>query len=458
MLVWKTTTPIDSAFHEFSYLIVAGVIGDSVTPEDTVARVDAASWAYMGGAWGRRRWVVSRDGQSLPQRTFLLYRSDGFHDWRQMRTSDLSGAHGIVLAPLDSARTLIVASEWDYRLRWGILRDTTWSTEPEPVAEYGPHGPSLTRQPDGGIRVAWSSYDDFIRTRVYKDGAWAEPETIRAVLPEPVQHLFYQASVSREESQHPAMSWYGYGLGADVAYYIWVAFPTDSGFALGERLPGSWSGINPTCLVDENGDVWVAWWREYDGIYWTHSYCTALPSTPAVGEKDGRPNLSWTLSESAPGTYWAVMRGDDGAPGVSIARVRAGPGPGMSWADSAAPPGTVLRYSIRRESRDVRYRLTSAEAEWRPRGTAIALFLRSANPAGSVARVKLSGASAGDLELTLYDLLGRQIMQRRQKASGSGVDQFELQLGDEIHPGLYLLRVRGADGRMSPAAKVVVVK
>jgi hypothetical protein len=375
-----------------------------------------------------------------------------------LRTSDLAAPNGIVMAPLDSVSVLVVTSEWNEQLRWGILRDTTWAPEPQPVADYGPQTPSLTREPGGGLRLAWASYDDFLRTRVFENGSWAEPETIRAVLPDTIQHLFYQASLSREESTHPALAWYGYKIHIDTAYYIWVAFPADSGFGLGEKLPGSWEGINPTCLVDENNDVWVAWWRQFDGMYWTHSYCTAIPSAPIVTETHGRPTLSWLLTESAPRTWWAVLRSIDGGSPEPVARLRAGTGIAMSWADSAAPAGAVLRYSIRRECRDVRYRVASTDTEWRPRGPAIAIALRSENPASGAVRIELSGASAGTFEVTLYDLLGRKVLSRRETAAGSGVDQFELPIAGDLRPGLYLLRVRGADGRLSRSTKVVVVR
>ncbi len=376
-----------------------------------------------------------------------------------MRTSDLAGQRGLVMVPLDSATVLVVTTEAnDHKLHWGVLRDTTWTTMPEPLDDRGSQKPTIIRQSGGRLRLEWSDYDDFIRSRVYEDGAWAEAETIRAALPNTIQHLFYQAALSREESDHPALAWYGYKIRDDAAYYIWVAFPTDSGFGLGERLEGSWGGINPTCLVDENGDVWVAWWRTFDGMYWTHSYCTATPSAPHIGERGGRPLLRWSLSGAAPGTWWAVMRSENGATATAVARVRAGPGLEMSWADSTAPRGAVLRYSIRRECRDVRYRVTGAEAEWRPRGASLGLAIRSENPASAGLRLEVSGAGAGACEVTLHDLLGRRVASRRETATGSGVDRFELPLSGNIRPGLYLLRVRGADGRLSRAAKVVVVK
>ncbi len=461
MLVWKTTTAlVDSGGYPISWVITADVVGNSVTAPDTISRVPGGSLVNAGASWGSRRWVATQYGQNYsPKQIFRLYRSDYRGPWVQMRTSDLAAQSGLVMAPLDSSSVLVVTAESnDTHLHWGVLRDTTWSTAPEPFEGYGPHKPSVTRLPAGGVRIAWSSYYDFIQTSVFREGAWAAPETVYAALPDTFQHLFFEAELSREESDHPALAWYGYKIREDVAYYIWVAFPTDSGFGLGEKLPGSWEGINPTCLQDENGDVWVAWWRTFDGMYWTHSYCTATASTPAVSEEKGRPRLDWSLSESAPRTWWAILRSVDGALPEPVARVRAGPSLAMSWADSTAPAGAALCYSIRRECRDVRYRATSAESEWRPRGSQIALAVRSENPAGEFVRVELSGANAGPCDLVLYDLQGRQAMKHHETATGSGVDRFELPLSGHVRPGLYLLRVRGGDGRFSRAAKVVVIR
>lgn len=466
MVVWKTTTPIDSAYHYLSHLIVQDVIGDSLTPPDTVVRrIDAASLGYSGAAWGSRRWVAMRDANGQPGETLRLFRSDAPGQWTQMRTTELTGAHGLQIAPLDSNRVMVLTDENDYGVRAGLLADTAWSVAAGRLADYASGGLWLHSVAPGEFMFAAALapadptlLDDLIVTRVCRGGTWEEPETLTVEHPGTIQHLFYGPSPSAEVSEHPALVWYGYQTQVDVASYVWVAFPTDSGFAPGERLEGSWQGHSARCVQDENGDVWVAWWRDWDGMYWTHSYCTATPGAPEVGEQAGRPLLRWNLSTPAPRTWWAVLRSSDGGPAEVVGRVRAGPGTSMAWADSSAPAGAALRYAVRRECRDVRYRVTSTEAQWRPRGPTIGLAIRSENPAGSAVRLELSGVGAGACEVVLFDLQGRQVRRHRVLANGSGVDEFELPLDAGLHPGLYFARAMGLDGRSSPAVRVVVVR
>ena len=457
-LVWKTTTSVDSAYHEFSYIVTADVVDTAVTPPDTVARVDAASWSYAGTSWGTRRWVATRFGQQIPMPPLRIYRSDSPHQWRQMWVGGLNAYHGVVAAALDSVTVFVVTSDSDDRIHWGLLSDTTWSVQPGYPEIHGPQTPSIVRQSDGSLRLAWANTDSVVYTRVFANGAWGPTDTVRAVLPEAAQYLFYEAQVSREGGEHPALAWSGYASRIDVADYIWVSFAAEIGFGIGERIEGSWEGINPTLVVDENEDVWVAWWRLYDGIYWTHSYATATSSVPLVDEQGKHPRLRWTLSEAAPGTWWGVMRSTDGAPPERVGRARAGPGTTLTWADSSAPGAASLRYAIRRECRDVRYQVTSAYAEWRSRGAVLALSRRSANPASDAIELEVSGANAGSLEVLLYDLQGRTVSTLRMSTTGSGVDALRVPLGPRVRTGLYFLRVRGSDGRLSRGLKVAVLR
>ena len=458
-MVWKSTAPLDSAYHYFSYIVTADVIGDSVTPPDTVVRMDAASFAYRGTSWNGRRWVAVCDGQGaaqpLPMRVF---RSDTVFHWAQMRTGSITGINGLAIAALDSSSALVVGCDWPEGMRWGILRDTSWVQEPDPLEPGLWSEPRLARRPGGSLLLAWTTAQRNIFLREYRDGAWSSRDTIQALYPEPAPYLFMDPAFSQEVSEYPATAWFGYGSGSDFAYYIWVAFPTDSGFGVGERIPGSWEGVEPSVVRDENEDVWVAWWRFYDGIYWTHSHSTENSSVPVIDEESLRPRLHWTLSGPAPGTWWGVMRSADGAPPERVGRVRAGPGTEMSWADSSAPAAASLRYAVRRECRDVRYQVTSAFAEWRARGAKLLLARRSANPATDAIELEVSGANAGSVEVLLYDLQGRTVSSERMSTTGSGVDALRVPLSQRVRSGLYFLRVRGSDGRLSRGLKVAVLR
>lgn len=265
--------------------------------------------------------------------------------------------------------------------------------------------------------------------------------------------------MSPEGSDVPALAWYGYSPSVcDGAYYIWTSFPTDTAFGSGEQLENSRGGVEPSLVRDGNGDVWLAWWRPFDGIFWVHSYTTAKCSQPSVSESTGRPLLQWRLTEPAPETWWAVLRAEGAGPLNRIARIRATADTAMAWADTSAPTGIALRYAIRRECRDVHYEWTSDEAAWEPRGPSLALFVRGGNPASDRIEFEVVGANAGALDVRLYDLQGREVIRQTLTAGGSGRDAASLALPGILPSGLYLLRVRAADGRLSSAMKVAIVR
>jgi hypothetical protein len=367
---------------------------------------------------------------------------------------------------LDSTTVLVTSGEAYAGIRWGYIRDTTFVQDLSPLTpDATTDAPSLRPRATGGFRCAWDAssdkpdYTDIIEMRSFRDGVWSGPETLQVHKPFDAQQLFYEAELSAEGSDVPALAWYGYSpTVSDAAYYIWTSFPTDAGPGLGERFEGSWSGINPTLVRDEDGDVWLAWWRTFDGVYWAHTYATAVPSAPSLAERDHRPLVRWSLDRRAPETWWAVLRAEGDGPLVPVTRLRASSDTIMSWADASAPTGVVLRYAVRRECRDVRYRVTSADARWEPRSAALTLALMGRVPVDNMIEMVIIGAAAGLLEVTLYDVQGRRVADKRVEVAGSGRDQISLPLDGALKSGLYLLRAKGGDGRLSPSHKVVVVR
>lgn len=468
MLVWKTTNRIVSVPPDSSYIITADVIGDSVSPRDTIAKVRAEAWAYSGTSWGERRWVAVRDLD--PSRGFFLrmFRSDRRGVWKELGPSPLTGWDGLAIAALDSTTVLVTSGEQRTGIRWGYLRDTTLQEVLPPLSiDMTTDAPSLRlrRRRGGGFWCAWDAstptpdYTDIIEMRSFHDGEWSQPETLRTRKPVDAQHLFYQAELSAEGSDVPALAWYGYATTVpDAAYYIWTSFPTDDGPGIGERFEGSWGGINPTLVRDENGDVWLAWWRTYDGVYWSHTFTTALPSVPTVADRDHRPVVRWSLDRPAPETWWAVLRAEGDGPLTRLARLRATRDTIMSWADPSAPGGVLLRYAVRRECRDIRYQVTSADARWEPRGPMLSLLLRGANPAGGRIDFDVVGADSGAMDVRLFDVQGRVVAHLALRATGAGRDAATLTLPAGLQSGLYLLRVVAADGRATPPAKVALLR
>ena len=62
------------------------------------------------------------------------------------------------------------------------------------------------------------------------------------------------------------------------------------------------------------------------------------------------------------------------------------------------------------------------------------------------------------VEVSLYDLQGRRVLRDRLTTSGAGVDLLGLTLNSRVRSGVYLLRARGDDGRLSRVLKIVVLR
>ena len=94
-------------------------------------------------------------------------------------------------------------------------------------------------------------------------------------------------------------------------------------------------------------------------------------------------------------------------------------------------------------------------------GPALALIRTSSNPSDAVLRYQLLNASAGPLDVQVYDLRGRLLLRQRPTASGSGRDSIQIDLAAALSgasPGLYFLRVGDASGRSTPGAKFVLLR
>ena len=468
MLVWKTTSPPVDIYY--SYLVTADVVDGVVTRPDTIAKVAAGALAYSGTAWGTRRWVAVRDeDRSLPRfpEVLRIYRSEGPGDWHLMGATGMSGRNGMRLVAMDSNTVMLLSSDFATGVRWGCLHDTAFAESFPLLTDNGlANRPGLARTPSGGLCAGWDiatdilpEHADRIVLRRYRAGAWTDPDTLDLRWPPDRNLLFTGVELSAEQSEIPAVAWFGYSFLGDAAYFVWTSFPTDAGFGPGERLEGSRNGIQPTLVRDENGDVWLAWWGySFDGLYWVHTHTTAIASPPTVTDQSGRPSLSWRLSESAPETWWAVLRAEGDGQFKPVARLRAASDTTMVWSDSTAPTGIVLRYAIRRECRDLRYEVTSPEARWEPRGPSLSIARRSGNPGSTRLAFEVVGADRGPLEVRVYDLQGREVVRRTFVASGAGRDAVTIDVAGDLRTGLYLMRASSPDGRVSLATKLAIVR
>ena len=461
MLVWKTTVPTTD---RTSHIVTATAFGDSASAPDTVAVCDIEAFMYTGCVWGDTRWVAVRDldntTQGFPYH-LRIYRSRSMGPWTRIQNQFLGRfpLRGVAITALDSLVVLVVTADWNFYVRHGLLSDTTWTPAPEPLSGFGiGSGPQFRADPRGGSWLAWAEEDSAILVDRHLNGAWVEPDTIHSIRNDRLQWLFYQPYLSKDLGTYPAVAWHGYSS-PGLIDHIWVAFPTDSGFGLGEKLEGTAFGYLPQVARDENGDVWVAFSRDLAGAFWLHTYVNATTSVPEVVEQAGRPLVRWSLSASAPETWWAIERAVGDGEFEVAGRVRAAAELAMQWRDTTGPVDRPLRYRIRRESKDVRYRWWSEEAAWQVRGPGLRLSRAGAHPTTESIEFEVVGAAAGMLTVRLHDLQGRLVLTRRVVADGTARDRVRLPLsGTSLRPGVYLLGVQGDDGRSSAGLKVAVVR
>ncbi len=464
-LLWKNTDDQTPPDYIQSTLVLAEDLRGSLGALDTVTLVYEGTGNYVVAASERRRWVAiaDRTGPRLGGDLRLLY-SDTLKVWHEVNVTGL-GDGGVALGVLNDTSAVLVWAGAREGMRWGVLRGSLWESSGEQLttsqlAEF----PHLRRHPRGGY---WLTYVDFIDGDIrrlkllrYLDGTWTRVDSVACAFTRSTDQYIYQVpSLSMDDAEYPSIAWSGFSTVIGVET-ICACMSTDSGFMTGDNIQPSDGGFLPGITRDPNGDVWISWWKYYDGMFWTHTYETATTSTPRIVPLGSRRAIQWDLSEPSPETWWAVLRSRNDAPFEVAARVRATPDTAMAWIDDSPPAGT-LRYKIRRECVDVRYRWESTEARWPLRNRRPFRFKVVPSPLAETSEVELSGAAAGVLDIAVYDLQGRVVLTQRVEGSGSGVDRFRLDLtrtSSRLSSGVYFLRARDIGGNLSDASKLVILR
>lgn len=434
-------------------LVVADVVGDSLSTADTVTTVSDYVVFYSAAATTTHEWVAVSD----PEYAFIkiAQRRRGGR-WEGSFLQAQSGELGVSIAPLTDSTALLVTAGG--RIRRNIVTPSGTFEETPDLAADGFAVSALRPDGQGGYWVTWTSrFESVVVTRRHADGTWAPYDSLTAdYMPASPYQLTNSIAISMDDGPRPAIAWMAYGQSG--VEYVYVSWPTDSGWTRGEQIPGSAKGGAQQLTLDENGDIWIGWWKYFDGILWTHSYATATSSAPSIAEQEGHPRLSWKLSSRAEGTWWGVMRARGEGEWERVARVKAGADSLMAWTDSTAPADERLRYAIRRECRDTRYQVTSAEGVWEPHRPSLRLGLLGQNPVNDLVNLEVLGANHGAVDLRLFDIQGRQVTGRRAQSTGAGRDRVEMPIPSGLGSGVYLLRASSADGRESSAVKVVLLR
>ncbi|MEQ1831549.1 MAG: T9SS type A sorting domain-containing protein [Candidatus Eisenbacteria bacterium] len=465
MLVWRDYT--NPTVPHRDWLITADASDSGVTAPDSIATVDQLSEVQAGAQHGVRRWVATTDASEGPGPAdyfTVLYTRGSEPRWSRLPVPELNEPRADSFCQLlaTSDTTALAVYTTVRNLAWGIVNDTGWVHPPEHLAGGFPDDAvHLRRNPDGSVFLRYGTHDSITFMRRFDGTHWSAEDTLRWLFPpetRPFEYLTYVGPMTLDDRPLPALLGAAYS-DRNAILHTYVNIPTDQGYGRFEMVPGTEELFPIAIARDDDGDVWIAWWTFFDGMFWSHTYTSVNCSTPTLGDSGGRPQLRWTLSEPAPGSYWSVLRALNGGGEQVVARVAGGVATEMSWSDTSLPSGARATYRIRRECVDVRYRLLSeSSAEWVPRSQALAVSMLSPNPLKAEVRLQVEGAGSGWLSLTAYDLQGRVVLRDRVRASGTGRDAASLPIPSSLRGGLYLLRVTAEGGGSSTAKKLVVLR
>ncbi|MBI5710626.1 MAG: T9SS type A sorting domain-containing protein [Candidatus Eisenbacteria bacterium] len=455
-LAWMTSEWLTA----IGYLQVARVSGNSLSARETVATGSDAANEYSAAATPTRRWVVRSDTRLNSGREYLrAFFSDSAGRWNAM--PDLEApASMCAIAPLEDGAALVVYAG-DTGLRWIVADPPAWGTggvlDPRPWHALHPR---FRKKPSGGWWLTYTGWH-WVHLIAYANGAWSQPESLRYVHPDQGTYAAGWVEATTDSTELPVLAWSDMGYGftyRDIATIAWQ----ENGRWWADEVPGSenlYTEVYP--FRDWNGDIWVVWnRRRAPEIWYAHTFCSATASRPYIVGAGRRRTVQWTLSSAAPGSWWSVLRSRDGGELEPVARLRAGDSRSMSWTDSSPPRGQ-LAYRIRRESVGKRYEWLSEEARWPSRCRKPLRLEVHGGPVAEAVSLELNDATAGPLDLQVFDLQGRLVLHRRVASSGAGSDTFRLDLRTGSFPlvaGVYFLRALDTTGRESNTAKLVVLR
>ena len=333
-LIWQTADEIYDPRLPYlgTYLVMSAIVDDRfATVHDTIAVIDNHTFGYSAAASPRRRWAIKHDYTNGVR----LWYSDTVRVWHKTEVPGV-GSYGVVVAPMNDTTALCVWAGSSEPPTWGLLEGSAWRSGGL-VPGASPNLPlgylRLRRSPDGTLWLGWSTDWAFTQLTRYVDGAWVPAESLTCKKRYAGQYASRDLAVSRDGWPQPVVAWIEHDVDAGFTGTLCVCVPTDSGYPVAEELPGTDDAWRLDALRDLNGDVWVVWQTEFDGLFWTHSHVTAVASAPRFDESKQRPALRWTLSGSAPGSFWSVLRavGSSGfEPVARLARDRAPRWPGRT--------------------------------------------------------------------------------------------------------------------------------
>jgi hypothetical protein len=331
--------------------------------------------------------------------------------------------------------------------------------------------PRLRAHPEGGFWMAFGKNLPHLPMYRFDGTTWTAVANVPCAYRDPDRFYGQSPDLSQDlENPRPVITWSAYNArtGRDA---ICVSCPTDSGWATAEELPVIHGGFLASPAVDENGDVWLAWWKYFHGAFWIHSYTTSEIKDALVDGAPNRRRVAWQITEPAPKSWWSILRAEGEEPFTVVGRVQAGATHAVEWTDTTAQ-NVTYQYRIRRDCKDTRYELLSEPMvsdpaligvdpigiAWLP----IRLSSEVGNPVRGALRLRVEGAAPGAVTVELFDVRGRSLGTTSGTVGSTGIVSFDLGAagpgdGDTRPAGLYFARARDERGRPSRVLKLIVL-
>src|SRR5207245_5319755 len=104
--------------------------------------------------------------------------------------------------------------------------------------------PRLRFRPSGGLWLLWT---EGLRVHVssYRDGQWSRGDSLICAHRPGETYWSAWCDASRDTAERPVLVWSDLGVGLTYREIACISFPTDSGWAPGEEIPGSENAVVP---------------------------------------------------------------------------------------------------------------------------------------------------------------------------------------------------------------------
>lgn len=441
-------------------LILADAPAVGPGPPDTVATLYYQSVFYAACANDVRRWAAVSDIiPSTGEGKLRLFTRSVPGPWAEIPATG-TAFNGVTIAALDDTTALVVYAGDGEGLRWGLIEGTDWQPgAPFSSLEILDGHPRLRPRPSGGYWLASATDRPEIYVHTYIDGVWSDIIPIQCAyrnVSHARNYVTKGLDVSRDAAEYPVLAYLAFDTKSGLQS-ICAAVPGENGWTIGDDLIGTEDGDFPTVTRDYDGDAWVGFWRDFEnGICWLHTFTSAVTSTPTVTSAEVGTLVSWQLSESAPGSWWAVLRGNAPDAFELVARLKAGADANMDWVDSSAAPGT-FQYEIRRESVDKRYEWVSQPSDGPvsavPKEPSLSMIGFIPNPGVGRLSVGFSLANTDPASVDIFSVAGKRVKSIDVSSLGPGRHVIHLENG-AVPPGIYWIRVTQNDRWMTKKAVV----